>query len=55
MPKELKVEIIDGVLGLVVVGGYSGLAEQSITELKARHPDIKVLQIKNEINFDKAK
>lgn len=55
MPEGLKVDIVEGVLGFVVVGGYSGLAEQSIKELKAKHPDIKILQIKNEIDFSKAK
>ncbi len=54
-PEGLKVDIVEGVLGFVVVGGYSGLAEQSIKELKARHPDIKIIQIKNEIDFGKAK
>jgi hypothetical protein len=55
MPEGLKVDIIEGVLGFVVVGGYSGLAEQSIKELKAKHPNIKTIQIKNEIDFGKAK
>lgn len=54
-PEGLKVDIVEGVLGFVVVGGYSGLAEQSIKELKAKHPDIKIIQIKNEIDFGKAK
>jgi len=52
MPSGLKIEIVEGVLGIVVVGGYSGLAEKSIAELKAKHPDIKVLHIKNEIRFN---
>jgi len=48
----LKIEIVEGVLGIVVVGGYSGLAEKSISVLKSKHPDIKVLHIKNEIRFN---
>ncbi|MBF0504842.1 MAG: hypothetical protein HQL14_07040 [Candidatus Omnitrophica bacterium] len=55
LPEGLKIDIVEGVLGVVVVGGYSGLAEQSIRELKAQHPDIRVLHIKNEIDFDKVK
>lgn len=53
LPGGLKVEIIEGVSGVVVVGGYSGLAEQSIRKLKAKHPDIKVLHIKNHIDLCK--
>ncbi|HRZ14777.1 MAG TPA: hypothetical protein P5110_04625, partial [Candidatus Omnitrophota bacterium] len=52
LPGSLKIEIVEGVFGIVVVGGYSGLAEKSISELKAKHPDIRVLHIKNEIRFD---
>ena len=55
LPGGLKVDIVEDVLGFVVVGGYSGLAEQSIDELKAKHPDIKIIQIKNKIDFSKAK
>lgn len=51
-PSNLKVEIVEGVLGMVVVGGYSGLAEESIAELKEKHPAIKVLHIKNEIKIN---
>jgi len=53
LPDGLKINIVKGVLGLVVVGGYSGLAKKSIRELKTRHPHIKVLHIKNKINFNK--
>ncbi|MFH1645184.1 MAG: hypothetical protein ABIB11_02075 [Candidatus Omnitrophota bacterium] len=55
LPNAVKVNIIKDVLGIVVVGGYSGLAEQSIKELKAHHPTIKVIHIKNEIDLSKAK
>lgn len=51
-PSGLKIEIVEGVLGIVVVGGYSGIAEKSIAELKAKHPDVRILRIKNEIRFD---
>lgn len=51
-PSGLKIEIVEGVLGIVAVGGYSGLAEKSIAELKAKHPDVRILHIKNEIRFD---
>jgi len=53
LPDRVMVDIVEGVLGVVVVGGYSGLAEQSIRGLKARHPEIKVLHIKNEIDFSR--
>lgn len=55
LPDGIKVNIVKDVLGIVVVGGYSGLAKQSIKELKAHHPAIKVLHIKNEIDLSKAK
>lgn len=55
LPEVPAVNIVEGVLGVVVVGGYSGLAEKSISELKSRHPDIKVLHIKNEIDFSRVK
>ena len=54
LQNDLKINIVEDVLGFVVVGGYSGLAKQSIKELKAQHPDIKVLHIKNKINLNKA-
>lgn len=55
LPEVSGVDIVEGVLGVVVVGGYSGLAEKSIRELKSQHPDIKVLHIKNEIDFGRVK
>ena len=55
LPKGLKVNIVKGTLGVVVVGGYSGLAKKSIAVLKARHPGINVLHIKNEIDLGKVK
>jgi hypothetical protein len=53
LQKGLKVNIVNGAIGVVVVGGYSGLAKKSIAELKARHPGIKVLHLRNEIDFSK--
>lgn len=47
----LKIVIVPPVIGLVVVGGYSGLARESIKALKAQHEDIKVLHLRNEIDF----
>jgi len=55
LPDGFKINIAKDVLGVVVVGGYSGLAKQSIRELKAHHPAIKVLLIKNEIDLSKAR
>jgi hypothetical protein len=55
LPDVSEVNIVEGVMGVVVVGGYSGLAEKSIGELKARHPEIKVLHLKNEIDFNRIK
>ena len=55
LSSDLKIVITKGVLGYVVVGGYSGLAKQSIEKLKAQHPTIKVLTIENKIELNKAK
>lgn len=51
--RDFKVNIVNGVLGFVVVGGYSGLAKKSIAELGSRHPGIKVIPIENKIDFSK--
>ena len=48
-----KVCIVPGVLGIVVVGGYGGLAKPSIKELRDKDKDIHILHIKNEIDFRK--
>ncbi|MFA5104788.1 MAG: hypothetical protein WC527_06395 [Candidatus Margulisiibacteriota bacterium] len=55
LPESLKISIDKDVLGVVVVGGYSGLAKQNIRELKTHHPAIKVLHIKNEIDLSEAR
>jgi len=51
---SLTVNIVPDVLGVVVVGGYSGIAEKSIKKLKRKAPNIKVLQLKNKIDLSKA-
>lgn len=52
--KKLKVNIIPGVEHIVVVLGYSGIAEESIRILKQKSPETKVLQLKNIIDLSKA-
>ena len=44
-----KIEIVNQVEGLVVVGGYSKLADQSIKELKQHSPNIQVQKFQNRI------
>jgi len=39
------IDIIPGVLGVVVVMGYSGMAKQSIEDLKQKDPAVKVIQL----------
>lgn len=51
--EDLNINIVPGVLGVVIVGGYSGIAEKSIEELKKNHPDLKVLHLKNSIDLSK--
>lgn len=50
---SLKVNIVPGVLGMVVVGGYSGIAQEQIRHLKMNTPSINILQLKNTINISK--
>lgn len=52
--KNLKINIVPGVQGLVVVLGYSGIAKESIDELKKKDPTIKILHLKNIIDLSKA-
>jgi hypothetical protein len=47
LDKNLEIEIIPEVLGLVVVVGYSGIAKESIKLLKEKDSKIKILQLKN--------
>lgn len=50
--KSIAINIVPGVMGIIVVGGYSGIAEQRIKKLKRINPDIKVLHLKNRIELD---
>lgn len=52
--KSLKINIVPGVQGLVVVLGYSDIAKESIDELKKKDPTIKILHLKNIIDLSKA-
>ena len=47
IPACKEIEIIKGVEGVVVVGAYSGIADEKIETLKKRHHQIKVKQCKN--------
>jgi len=49
------ISIVRGVIGVVVVGGYSGLAKESINELKSKDKEIKVLHFSNKIDFRNVK
>jgi hypothetical protein len=51
--KNLHVSIVPGVLGVIVVLGYSGIAQKSIRELKGKDPSIKVLHLMNKIDLTK--
>jgi len=53
--KSLHINIIHGVEGIVVILGYSGLAQKSIALLKGKDPSIKILHLKNVIDLLKAK
>ena len=53
--RDLNVNIIPGVEGIVVILGYSGLAQKSIALLKEKDPSIKILHLKNVIDLLKAK
>lgn len=51
--KSLKINIVPGVSGVVVVSGYSGIAENSIDKLKEKDPAIRILHLKNVIDLSK--
>jgi hypothetical protein len=53
--KNLHVNIAYGVLGIVVILGYSGLAEKSIQKMKEKEPSIRILHLKNIIDLSKSK
>jgi hypothetical protein len=46
---EASIEIEPVVEGVVVVGGYSGIASGAISELKTAHPDIQVKVMRNSL------
>lgn len=48
---SLKINIVPDVLKVVVVLGYSGIAQKSIKELKGKDPTIKILHLKNIIDL----
>jgi hypothetical protein len=45
-----RVEIVPGVTGVVVVGGYNGIAEKSLKQLHKKHPGVRVSQVRNHID-----
>lgn len=51
--RNLGINIVPGVIGIVVVVGYSGIAEKSIKELKSKSTSVKVIHLKNMIDFSK--
>ncbi len=53
MDNNLKINIINGVFGLVVVGAYSKIADKRIKELKQKAPELRVIQLNNSIDLTK--
>ncbi len=53
LDSDLRVNIVPDVIGVIVVSGYSGIAQKNVAELKQRDPSIKVLHLKNIIDFSK--
>lgn len=53
--RSLNIKIIPEALGIVVILGYSGLAQKSIANLKEKDPSIKILHLKNVIDLSKAR
>ena len=52
--RSLHINIVPEVLGIVVILGYSGLAQKSIAKLKEKDPSIKILHLKNVIDLSRA-
>jgi hypothetical protein len=52
--RDLHMSIMPGVLGIIIILGYSGLAQKSIAKLKEKDPSIKILHLKNIIDLSKA-
>ena len=49
IPAISQIDIIEPVSGIILVGGYSGLAKSKIAKLKESYPHIKVKRFVNEI------
>lgn len=49
IPASNKIEIIEPVEGIILVGGYSGIAKKQISELRTTFPHLKIKQFTNEI------
>ena len=49
--KPADINIVKGVVGAVVVMGYSGLAQKSIKQLKRKDPSITVIQLSNRLQL----
>lgn len=49
IPNFKDIEIIEPVEGIIIVGGYSGLAKSQIEELKKNNPDIRIKHFTYEI------
>jgi len=52
-PKIYNIEIIEPVEGVIIVGGYSKIAELYIIELNKKYPHLKVMPLTNKLNFFK--
>ena len=49
-PHWEKIEIVPNVQGMIIVGGYSGIASEQIEILKKNYPDIKLQLLVHKIN-----
>ena len=50
--RPAAIKIVPGVLGVVAVMGYSGIAKQSIKELEQKDSSIKVIPLFNELDVN---
>jgi hypothetical protein len=48
-PEHDEIEIVKGTEGMVVVGGYSGIAAESIRELRNEFPNLEIKQLKHRL------
>lgn len=46
-----KIEIVSGVQGMIMVGGYSGLAREQIEHLQTHYPNLKVQLFEHKISI----